>query len=86
MQNPNCLIDTSKVATILGISVSMCRIYKNTGIIEPCDTDGNRDLYNLDEIKWTKRRLQELRSSHTLKQISFIVEKQRARRRQKAGM
>ncbi len=82
MRDSNNMLNTSAVAATLGVSVSMCRMYKNTCIIEPNDTKGNQDLYDRNEIKWVKRRLQQLRSNHSLKQISSIIGQERATRRQ----
>lgn len=76
------LITIEDVACLLGISVVTARGYKYQGIIELYTKNGRADLYDIDEIRWTLRRLRSLRSSKSLREVSQIISEERRIRRE----
>jgi len=77
----NGLITIEDVARLLGVRVVTARGYKNLSIIEPYTTNGRQDLYDIDEIKWTLRRLRALKPNKSLREISHIIYEERRDRR-----
>jgi len=55
------LIDIQEVASTFGKSVESIRKYKNFGIIRVSDKQGNKDLFDREEILKIRDRLRELR-------------------------
>jgi len=72
------LIKLPEVALILQVSVHTCNnSYLPEEIIQPCVAKGNLHLYDLFEIKWTRKHLKELRPETSIKQCGKIIAKER---------
>ena len=78
---PGGLITTDDVSLLMGIRVVTARAYKKLDIICPYTTNGRADLYDLDEIRWTLKRLRALRPQRKLREISPIIRTERQERR-----
>ena len=76
-REPGGLVTTEDVAVVLRLQVVTARAYKQLGIIEPCARNGRADLYDLNEIRWTSKRLRSLKTNKTLREIAPIIAAER---------